>query len=64
MSQSIPVNPAILQWARKTAGFSVEEVVHKLDRKSITADTVIAWEIGDSSPNYLQLETLAYKIYK
>ena len=64
MSQTIPVNPAVLRWARKTAGFSVEEVVRKLDRKRITTDTVINWEIGNGSPNYIQLETLSYKIYK
>ncbi len=64
MSQTIPVNPAVLRWARKTAGLSVEEVVLKLKRKSITANTVTAWERGDSSPDYLQLETLSYKIYK
>lgn len=64
MIQPIPVNPEILQWARLTAGFSVEDVVLKLDRKSIVAETIIAWELGESVPTYTQLETLAYKIYK
>ena len=64
MTQPIPVNPAILQWARETAGLSVEEVVRKLNRKDIIAETVDAWERGERSPTYLQLETLAYKIYK
>jgi Zn-dependent peptidase ImmA (M78 family) len=64
MTLAIPVNPAILQWARQTSGFSVEEVVLKLDRKSITAETIAAWERGESAPTYLQLETLAYRIYK
>ncbi|MBI5185091.1 MAG: ImmA/IrrE family metallo-endopeptidase [Nitrospinae bacterium] len=64
MTQPIPVNPAILQWARQTAGFSVEEVVLKLDRKSITAETIAAWERGESAPTYPQLETLAYRIYR
>ncbi|MDI6752344.1 MAG: ImmA/IrrE family metallo-endopeptidase [bacterium] len=64
MSQTIPVNPAVLRWARKTAGLSIEEVVLELKRKSITTDTVINWEIGNGSPNYPQLETLSYKIYK
>ncbi|MEK9148803.1 MAG: DNA-binding protein, partial [Candidatus Desantisbacteria bacterium] len=64
MSQTIPVNPAVLRWARETAGLSVEEVVCKLNRKRITTDTIINWEIGNGSPNYLQLESLAYEIYK
>ncbi|MDP2718422.1 MAG: ImmA/IrrE family metallo-endopeptidase [Dehalococcoidia bacterium] len=66
MTQPIPVNPAILRWARETAGLSIEEVVRKLNRKSIAAETVAAWEAvsASASPNYLQLETLAYTIYK
>jgi Zn-dependent peptidase ImmA (M78 family) len=61
---AIPVNPQVLRWARETSGLSVEEVAHNLNRKSITAETVAAWERGEGSPNYPQLETLAYKIYK
>lgn len=64
MTQPIPVNPAILLWARETAGLSIEEVVRKLNRKSIAAETVAAWEGGEGFPTYIQLETLAYKIYK
>lgn len=64
MTQPMPVNPAILQWARETAGLSIEEVVRKLNRKSIAAETVDAWERGKGFPTYIQLETLAYKIYK
>ncbi len=64
MSQSIPVTPSVLRWARETAGVPVEEVARKLGRKRITAETVAAWEDGEGSPNYVQLETLAYEIYK
>lgn len=64
MSQPIPLNPAILRWARETAGLSIEEVASKLHSKSITTERVAAWERGEGSPTYLQLETLAYKIYK
>lgn len=64
MSQSIPVNPSVLRWARETSGLSVEAVASKLGRKSIDAETVAAWEAGTGSPNYPQLETLAYMIYK
>src|SRR3989304_6401058 len=64
MSQSIPINPSVLRWARETAGVPVKDVARKLGRKSITAETVAAWERGEGSPSYIQLEELAYKIYK
>src|SRR3990167_5998012 len=64
MTQPIPVNPAILQWARKTAGLPIEEVVHKLNKKRVTAETLAAWERGEGAPTYPQLEMLAYEVYK
>lgn len=64
MNRTIPINPVVLRWARETAGYSLEEVVQKLNRKTVTTETVSAWESGESSPNYIQLEDLAYNIYK
>ena len=64
MSEPIPVNPAILRWARKTQGLSVDDVVKKLNRKRISAETILAWEAGSEFPSYIQLERLAYEIYK
>lgn len=64
MTQPMPVNPAILLWARETVGLCIEEVVRKLNRKRITAQTVAAWEGGERFPTYIQLERLAYEIYK
>ena len=64
MSQLVFVNPDILRWARETAGYSVEEVVRKLKRKRITIETVESWENGKEFPNYIELERLAYEIYK
>lgn len=64
MSESIPVNPEVLSWARKTAGFDIDDVVVKLKRKKITSETIASWEIGSASPTYVQLERLAYEIYK
>ena len=63
MSDAIPVNPDILKWARETAGLDVDDVALKMNRKRITAETVQAWERGDASPSYAQLEILAYGIY-
>jgi Zn-dependent peptidase ImmA (M78 family)/transcriptional regulator with XRE-family HTH domain len=61
--KTLPINPAVLKWARETRGLSTEEVADKLGRKSISADTIAVWETGVESPNYIQLETLAYKVY-
>lgn len=64
MSERIPVNPVMLRWARETGGFDIDDVVVKLKRKRITSETVASWEKGAASPTYVQLERLAYEIYK
>ncbi|HEC02207.1 MAG TPA: ImmA/IrrE family metallo-endopeptidase [Phycisphaerales bacterium] len=64
MSEQLPVNPDILQWARETSGLGIDAVVTKLKRKRITSETVTSWEEGTSSPTYVQLERLAYEVYK
>ena len=64
MSEPIPVNPDMLRWARETAGLSVDDVVRRLKRKRVTAETVLSWEKGEGSPSYPQLERIAYEIYK
>lgn len=52
----IGIEPKILQWARKQAGYSVEQVgVHFKKDPSIIGD----WETGRDSPTYPQLEKLA-----
>ena len=64
MSERIPVNPAVLRWARETAGYSIEDVVDKIKRKHVTVEVVQDWEAGNASPSYPQLEKLAYEIFK
>jgi len=64
MSDPIPVNPDMLRWARETAGLDVDDVVRRLKRKRVTAETVLSWENGEGSPSYPQLERIAYEIYK
>ncbi len=61
MKELIPVNPAVIVWARETAGISVEEVARRM-KKSI--EVILSWEKGDDAPTYIQLEKLAYQIYK
>ena len=57
-------NPKVLKWARETAGYTLEEVVKKLDKKTITVEKFLAIEKGEEFLSYPQLESLAYKIYK
>ena len=61
---AIPVTPALLTWARETAGYSISDVVEKLKRKTITSETIESWEKGEASPSYPCLKKLAYDIYK
>jgi Zn-dependent peptidase ImmA (M78 family) len=55
------INPEILEWARLQAGFSLAEVGEKLSKN---ADVIQSWELGQDSPTYVQLEKLAYEVYK
>jgi Zn-dependent peptidase ImmA (M78 family) len=50
--EKIPVNPALVEWARKRAGFTVQEAAEKFVH-------IEAWEAGDDFPTYPQLERLA-----
>lgn len=62
------VTPEVLLWARKKAGYEVDEVVKRLKSKKVTAEVINAWEKNEAHLNeiqmtYPQLETLA-KMYK
>ena len=61
MSESIPFNPAILRWARQSLELEIEEVAVRMNKKPADIE---AWENGSSSPTYIQLEKLAYQVYK
>lgn len=62
MTESATVlNPEILVWARKRAGLSIEEVAQKLRR---SPSDISSWEQGQQAPTYIQLERLAYSVYK
>jgi Zn-dependent peptidase ImmA (M78 family) len=52
MAEQLPINPALLSWARKRAGLNLEELTGKFKR---LAD----WEAGKSAPTYPQLEQLS-----
>ncbi|MCX6644947.1 MAG: ImmA/IrrE family metallo-endopeptidase [bacterium] len=51
-----PANKKVLVWARETLGFDHEAVAHKIGTK---AHIVKAWEEGEKSPSFNQLEDLS-----
>jgi len=51
----------MLAWARRRSGQTLEQVADALGKD---AAVIAKWELGESAPTYVQLETLAYKIYK
>ena len=57
------LNPLILRWARESQGYTVGDVAAKFKKDP---DEIEAWESedADASPTYVQLERLAYEIYK
>ncbi len=57
---SLDINPSILRWAREESGYSISEVIHKLD---IQKDIYIEWEKTGSSIPFNVLKNVA-KIYK
>ena len=50
--EQLPVTPAIITWARKRTGLSIEDA-------SKTFKHIEEWEEGESAPTYPQLEQLA-----
>ena len=61
MTSSIPVNPEVLSWARNSLHLQLDEVAARMRKKP---SEIEAWERGEASPTYVQLEKLAYEIYK
>ncbi len=55
------MNSAILKWARETAHFSVNDVALRIGKDP---EVILSWEDGSSLPTYVQLEKLAYELYK
>jgi Zn-dependent peptidase ImmA (M78 family) len=50
--EKLPVTPALISWARTRAGVSIDDASKSFKR-------IQAWEAGESSPTYPQLEQLA-----
>lgn len=58
---NILINPAILKWARESLNLSIQDVAKYIKKDY---DTVHAWEEGVKSPTYIQMEKLAYHLFK
>jgi Zn-dependent peptidase ImmA (M78 family)/transcriptional regulator with XRE-family HTH domain len=50
-----------MQWARESIGLTVEDVAERLAKRP---DDISNWESGADAPTYVQLERLAYELYK
>jgi Zn-dependent peptidase ImmA (M78 family) len=63
MANSIAFNlsPTVLEWARNSMGYTIEEAAKKA---GVPSDRYEAWETGKKLPTYKQLEGLAEKVYK
>ncbi len=55
------IQPSILRWARQSIGLSLLDVAHAMKKP---ASAVEAWEEGADAPTYVELERLAYAVYK
>lgn len=58
---AVGINPEVLRWARERASLSLEEVARRLGKDSADIES---WEDGEAAPTYIQLERLAYTVYK
>src|SRR5687767_1846914 len=58
---SFKLSPKVLEWARMTIGYTVEQAAKKM---GVPAERYRAWETGEKLPTYRQLEDLAENVYK
>jgi Zn-dependent peptidase ImmA (M78 family) len=50
--EGLPVTPAVVQWARERAGYSLDDAVRHFKK-------IAAWEGGEAMPTYVQVEQMA-----
>jgi len=55
-TMKVSVEPAVLKWARESAGLSIEEVARRV---GTTIETVMRWESGERQPTLRTLEKLS-----
>jgi Zn-dependent peptidase ImmA (M78 family) len=52
VKDGLPITPAVVQWARERAGYSMEDAVRHFKK-------IAAWESGEALPTYVQVEQMA-----
>jgi Zn-dependent peptidase ImmA (M78 family) len=52
VKEALPITPAVVKWARERSGYSLEDA-SRIFKK------IAAWEAGEASPTYAQLEQMA-----
>jgi len=50
--EGLPITPAVVQWARERAGYSMDDAVRHFKK-------IAAWEAGSALPTYVQVEQMA-----
>jgi Zn-dependent peptidase ImmA (M78 family)/transcriptional regulator with XRE-family HTH domain len=57
----VPINPNVLEWARKESGYPVDRVA---DRLHVKPERVEAWERGERPPTLRQVQELARFLHR
>lgn len=52
VKEGLPITPAVVQWARERAGYSMDDAVRHFRK-------IAAWEAGEALPSYVQVEQMA-----
>lgn len=52
VKEGLPITPAVVQWARERAGYSMDDAVRHFKK-------IAAWESGEALPTYVQVEQMA-----
>ena len=52
VKEGLPITPAVVQWARERAGYSMDDAVRHFKK-------IAAWEAGEALPTYVQVEQMA-----
>lgn len=52
VKEGLPITPAVVQWARERAGYSMDDAFRHFKK-------IAAWEAGEALPTYVQVEQMA-----
>lgn len=52
IKDGLPITPAVVQWARERAGYSIDDAIRHFKK-------IATWEAGEALPSYVQVEQMA-----